>query len=385
MELLKPKEIVFDRFKIEEATAGGGQSFGFRGQDLHAPPDRPWQRPVFIKQYHDLIPGSAEAKSLSAHFDALNDRLREDSGYLCLPVHVGEVNNSIVAVFPLVRGKSLKTWMDEGLTQDQCVRFAQAITNAIRILHKANIAHLDLKPENVMIEENWKSGKLFVRLIDTDAAQIDGVGLRAKIIGTKGYMSPEHFAPQQYGAVSRASDVFTLGVLLYGLLFKEHPYPHEDYNEFVESESFEVPPNSYHREIVEQIVGCLHAYPSMRPQAGWVHSTFHQHYSSDLEAIGQTDLWLPRYVQVAANGFQRTYFGGVHLGRNHFRGSALTNLPSKFLRLRISKSGPLLELTDRDIDVLVCNKFLRLGEPCFLRTSDTATICGVRFGFSFHL
>jgi serine/threonine protein kinase len=384
VELLQPNDVIFHRYKVEEAVAAGGQSFGFRGQDLQAPPDRPWLRTVFIKQYHDLILRTREATALAAHFEALNARLNDDSRYLCLPLHVGEVNNSIAAVFPFVRGRSLQKLMDDDLTQDQRVRFAQAITNAVRILHKVGIAHLDLKPENILIEENRKSGKLFVRLIDTDGAQIDGIGLRAKVLGTKWYMSPEHFAPARYGHVSVSSDVFTLGVLLFELLFDEHPFPDEPYYESVESEAFEVPPNSYHRDVVDQIVSCLHAYPTMRTQAGWVHSALHHHHATNLEAVDPHQRWRPRYVQVSAGGFMRTYYGGVHLGRNHFRGSALTGMPAMFLRLRMTVSGPVLELTDSSVDVRVANTPLARYRPKQLSKSESVTIQNIRFNFAFR-
>jgi serine/threonine protein kinase len=384
VELLQSSNLIFGRFRVDGPMAGGGQSFGFRGQDLLAPVDKPWQRTVFIKQYHDLIPGTPEALALRSHFEALNNRLKEESGYLCLPLHIDEVNNSITAVFPFVQGKSLQQLMDEGLSQDQCVRFAQAITNAIRILHKAGIAHLDLKPANILIEENRKTGKLFVRLIDTDGAQIDGVGLRTKVIGTYSYMSPEHFAPQQYGPVSRSSDVFTLGILLFQLLLKEHPFCDGEYRELAESESFDIPANQYHREVIEHIVNSLRAYPTMRPQAGWVHSTLHKHHASNLERIGAADLWHPPRVRITSRGFSRTYYRGIHLGRNHFRGSVLTSLPSTFLRLRLDRSGPLIELTDTTVETEVAGARLWRSELKRLRSLEVVTIRGTDFEFVFH-
>src|SRR5262245_31423242 len=126
MELLQSGDVLFDRFLVESHLDSGGQSFGFKGTDIKA--DRSWQKPVFIKQYHDLVPRSAESAALGPHFRSLNQKLADKAHYLCLPVHVGEASNSVIAIFPFVDGKSLRELLDEGIPQARCVRFAQAIT-----------------------------------------------------------------------------------------------------------------------------------------------------------------------------------------------------------------------------------------------------------------
>jgi len=374
IELLQPGDVIFGRFKVEAGGRGGGQCFGFKGEDIQAPANRPWERPVFIKQYHDVILGTGEAEALGAHFEALRERLREKSHYLCRPICVGEAKNSVIAVFEYVSGKSLRAWMEEGINQTQCTRFAQAITNAVRILHTAGIAHLDLKPDNVLIEENRRSGNLFVRLIDTDAARINGVGLRRKVYGTPGYMSPEHFAPKRYGEVSERSDVFTLGIMLFELLLKRYPFAGNDYRFAVENAAFEIPPNTYHREIIEQVVSCLQPDPSRRPRAGWIHSTLHKHHETDFAALDPKDRWVNGYVRIESGEFRRTYYQSVHLGRTNFRGSGVVGLPPTFLLLRINASDVSIELTDDDVNISLGDRPLVLGRPRRLNSGDTFVI-----------
>lgn len=378
--LVKAGEVLFDRFLVDSSgfAKGGGQAFGFKGIDLQAPEDRPWERSVFVKQYHDVVPGSTIARAMPGHFQALNERLAEKAGYLCLPKFVGEAKNSVIAVFPFVEGRDLHALLDEGLSEERRVRFAMSITNAVRILAKAGIAHLDLKPDNILIEENRKSGKLFVRLIDTDAARIDGGGLRGSVLGSAGYMSPEHFAPSQYGGVSVASDVFTLGVLLFRILFDCDPYGGREYEAAVVGESFVVPPNEFHKEVVGRIVSCLHPEPERRPHAGLLHSTLYSHLQTGLRAVAPADRWICRYVQFEMQDFKRVYYGGGSLGRVNFQGAGIGELPSQCFRLRLDEDGASLELVDSRVRASVGSVSLVAGRRHLLGEAQWLEINGVR-------
>ena len=57
-----------------------------------------------------------------------------------------------------------------------------------------------------------------IRLLDFDGALVDGAPPPVRILGTANYWSPEHQAPDTFGRPSKASDVFTLGIMLYQIL-----------------------------------------------------------------------------------------------------------------------------------------------------------------------
>lgn len=97
----------------------------------------------------------------------------------------------------------------------------RAVTDAVRHAHRHAIVHRDLKPSNVLVKDDGS-----VRLLDFGIAkQLEGdepadqtrTGLRL--------MTPAYAAPEQLtgGAITTATDVYALGVLLYQLLTGRHP------------------------------------------------------------------------------------------------------------------------------------------------------------------
>ena len=274
MELLLSGKKIFYHFKILKLCNAGGQSCCFLGKDERD------EQLVFIKQYRDsdLIAGSKEAKALSGYYDTLRKLFKREQHRFCLPFYVGEANGSMITVFKNIQGKSLEDWQNDGLSQGQRMCLALSISNSIRIMHKKGVAHLDLSPQNILIEENINTNKLYSKIIDFDAAQIDGER-RSRVLGNIFYCSPEHIAPDQYGEVSEKSDVFTLGILLFELLFEHHPFPEEDYLTAIENSNVNIPENSpYHGQVAKRVLACLQPHPENRPQAGWVHSTLYEYY-----------------------------------------------------------------------------------------------------------
>lgn len=87
---------------------------------------------------------------------------------------------------------------------------------ALRILHKNSIIHLDLKPDNILIQE-WE-GKLIAKIIDFDSSIIEGDSTPSEeLVGDLLYLSPE-FAKHinthgEESPLTKKSDVFSLGLV----------------------------------------------------------------------------------------------------------------------------------------------------------------------------
>ncbi len=102
---------------------------------------------------------------------------------------------------------------------DEIGRYLEQICAALYYAHARNVAHLDLKPANLLIQED---GRLV--LSDFGLAHLMGEGAieggASLQFGTPAYMAPEHLR----GLRDRRSDVYSLGVILYQMLVGHAPF-----------------------------------------------------------------------------------------------------------------------------------------------------------------
>ncbi len=127
-----------------------------------------------------------------------------------------------------VEGQSLASWMaDNGrATLNQTRDFVRQISSGLRALHRREMYHQDLKPENVLIDTHGT-----LRLIDFGSMQIAGLAeinrkMRGNLAqGTLCYAAPECL---QGEPGSKQSDIYSLGVIVYELLTGELPFGESD-------------------------------------------------------------------------------------------------------------------------------------------------------------
>ncbi|ANF83433.1 protein kinase (plasmid) [Acinetobacter sp. NCu2D-2] len=129
--------------------------------------------------------------------------------------------------YEYLNGVTLDRWLHsqkKPLLLDDILFITQQVANALNAMHRLEMLHQDVRPENVMIVENGKD--LQVKLIDYGSTAVRGlVELNPKHqnvpLGTLAFMAPEYFIHQ---SPSTKSDQFSLAVLIYYLLSKQLPY-----------------------------------------------------------------------------------------------------------------------------------------------------------------
>jgi eukaryotic-like serine/threonine-protein kinase len=97
-----------------------------------------------------------------------------------------------------------------------------AVCSAVHYAHQNLVIHRDLKPQNILITEDGS-----LKLLDFGIAKLlDADGPLENTITLFQALTPEYASPEQLGGeiVSTASDVYSLGVLLYRLLTGHRPY-----------------------------------------------------------------------------------------------------------------------------------------------------------------
>ncbi|MCI0336199.1 MAG: protein kinase [Acidobacteria bacterium] len=193
---------------------------------------------------------------------------------------IGEAEAGRFIVMEYVEGRTLRAMVAERPTLDSVAMWGGQIAKALDVAHAAGIIHRDIKPENIMVREDGYVKVLdfgLARLApqslievetDTQASSIPGA-----LVGTALYMSPEQAKGEQAGG---ASDVFALGIVLYELATRRHPFRGRSTLVVLQAITSELvpPPSRTNPEISAAldtlIMQMLEKDPQMRPTAAQV-------------------------------------------------------------------------------------------------------------------
>lgn len=147
---------------------------------------------------------------------------------------IGETDAGRFMTMELVSGRTLRDYMSERPALNAVVEVILQSARALACAHAAGIVHRDIKPENIMVR-----GDGYVKVVDfglakspqilssadvTGPLETSGATAAHLVVGTVRYMSPEQLAAQP---LSAASDIFSLGLVLYELLTLQHPFGQE--------------------------------------------------------------------------------------------------------------------------------------------------------------
>ncbi|MCB1052610.1 MAG: protein kinase, partial [Acidobacteria bacterium] len=277
------------RFFVEALIGRGGMGMVYRGYDELL------GRRVALKS---LDPRRGHAPLDTARF------LREarilsrlDHPNICRIYDLIEAKGQEFLVLELIEGQSLKALIKGGLDYDRKIEIATTIAAVLKEAHANDIIHRDLKPDNIMVNTNGQVkvldfglGRLIQEkdlitgdsqgegpttevqsrlLHDRDVhASDDSHTTMGSIVGTLWYVSPEGARGEE---ATKASDMYSFGILLYELFFEQHAYPNPISQpgllfKVSQAEREPIPKHAQvHAGLVELIEGLTKLEPENRP------------------------------------------------------------------------------------------------------------------------
>ena len=254
------------QYEVHRLLARGGMGAVYLAEE------RALRRRVAIKV---LDPAFAESSTWRERFRAEARVMAGLAHPGVIPVHAyGEHEGVLWYVMPFVRGESLGARLRrEGtLNADDARRILADIADALDYVHRRGVVHRDVKPDNILLEQ--ETGRAV--LVDFGIAADPIVHERSTdhaAVGTPWYMSPEQVAAD--AVLDGRSDVYALGVLGYLALSGRLPFEGATFEEIAAQHLGREPvplrklaPHAP-RNVAAAVTRCLAKDPAARwPDAG---------------------------------------------------------------------------------------------------------------------
>ena len=204
----------FGRYEIGEMLSSGGMG------EVYAAADPDLSRSVAIKFLSPRTPvGSRAVERLVREAKAASAL---NHPHIITVYEVIRSNDDVAIAMELVEGCSLREFCRKPVPLAQLIDWGRQIAQALAVAHGRNIIHRDVKPENLMLRHDG-----IIKVLDFGIAGQPDSDIRRSAAhssasgGTLSYMSPEQILGQR---VTGATDVFSLGLVLYELATGAHPF-----------------------------------------------------------------------------------------------------------------------------------------------------------------
>jgi eukaryotic-like serine/threonine-protein kinase len=207
-----PGTIIDDRYQVISRVGSGGMAEVYCAEDLQL------GRRVAVKLLHERF----------AQDEEFVERFRREASSAASLSHAnivsvfdrGEWGGTYYIAMELLEGRSLDTIVREEapLTPERAIGLTEQVLLAARFAHKRGVVHRDLKPHNVIIDDEGRVKVTDFGIARAGASEITQTG---SIMGTARYLSPEQ---AQGESVGPRSDLYAIGILLYELLTGTVPF-----------------------------------------------------------------------------------------------------------------------------------------------------------------
>ena len=205
------------RYRLDAQIGAGGMSTVYRAFDTVL------ERQVAIKLMHREI--ASDSGQLERFRREARAVAQLNHQHIVGVIDAGEDDGTPYIVFEYVEGETLKDRIRRfgRLPVGESVAYALEIARALGAAHDRRIVHRDVKPQNVLIDEEGAP-----KVTDFGIARSlteEGLTADGRVLGTTDYVSPEQALGQDVGP---QSDIYSLGVVLFEMLTGDVPFHGEN-------------------------------------------------------------------------------------------------------------------------------------------------------------
>ena len=251
------------RYSIRRLLGSGGMA------RVYLAWDGVLKRPVALKLLTESLSADDAVRARFVREGELAARLAHPN--VVRVYDAGGARSSPYIVMEYVEGTTLADKLAAGgpLPPPEVARLAAEVCSGLDHAHAAGLVHRDIKPHNLLLGRDG-----VVKIADfgiahaADGSFLTGAGT---VLGSAAYLAPEQARGE---AVSPASDVYSLGVVLYELLTARTPYAAETLPELIAQQTAGSPPapsrlaDDVPAPLDGLVLACLARDPKQRPPVG---------------------------------------------------------------------------------------------------------------------
>lgn len=209
--------VLAGRYRLDAQVGAGGMSTVYRAFD------EVLERTVAIKSMLRAV--ASDSAQLERFRREARAVAQLNHPHIVQVIDVGEDHGAPFIVFEYVAGETLKARIRRlgRLDVTEALAYSIEIARALEAAHSKGIVHRDVKPQNVLLDEDGRAKVTdfgIARTLEEDGLTADG-----RVLGTTDYVSPEQALGRRVGP---QSDLYSLGIVLYEMLVGDVPFKGEN-------------------------------------------------------------------------------------------------------------------------------------------------------------
>ncbi len=236
----KRGEIIAERYRLDKVLGVGGMGTVYRATHLTL------HTPVAIKMMHETFSREEKYRKRFTREARVTSLLKHKNAVQIFDF--GEYEGSLYLVMEYLSGKPLRQMIRRSSLPsiEQIVDYGIQLADALEAAHELRLVHRDLKPDNIMIEQNVEGvervvvvdfGLAFMEATPSELGRLTTVGL---ISGTPQYMAPEQARGVDVGP---AADIYATGCILFEMASGMAPFKGRSAMDILNQHMFVAPPS----------------------------------------------------------------------------------------------------------------------------------------------